>query len=146
MNRQKMSRLGLLATGIFFGLNIAAAQADDYQPGDAAKGEKLFKKCSTCHEVGADAKNKVGPHLNDLFGRTAGALEDYKYGKSLKKAGEEGLVWTEEETFAFLKNPRKYLRKRLDDKKAKSKMTYKLKKEDQRADIIAYLKTFSKSE
>ena len=40
----------------------------------------------------------------------------------------------------------RYLRKRLDDKKAKSKMTYKLKKADQRADIIAYLKTFEKPE
>ena len=94
--------------------------------------------------VGPDAKKKVGPPLNDLFGRTAGSYEDFKYGKSLVAAGEAGLVWTEEEVFEYLRDPKKYLRAKLDDKKAKSKMAYKLKKEDQRADVIAYLKTFSK--
>ena len=37
-----------------------------------AKGEKVYKKCKTCHSVGPKAKNKVGPHQNDLIGRIAG--------------------------------------------------------------------------
>ena len=120
----------------------ALAHAQD--AGDAAKGEKVFRKCAACHAVGEGAKNKVGPMLTGVFGRQAGSVEGYKYGKSIVKAGETGLVWTEEELFAYLKNPKKYLRKRLDDKKAKSKMPFKLKKDGQRADVIAYLKTFSK--
>lgn len=125
---------------------LGSAFADAHLNGDAAKGEKLFKKCATCHKVGPDAKNGVGPQLNGIVGRAAASLEDYKYGKSLKAAAEQGLVWDEAELFAYLKNPKKYLREKLDDKKAKSKMALKVKKEDQRADIIAYLKTFAAPE
>ncbi len=132
---------GLFAA-LVFSPNFAFAE-----DGDAKKGEKVFKKCRACHAVGEDAKHKVGPMLNGIVGRTAGTADGFdKYGKSLKAAGEAGLVWNEEELFAYLKNPKKYLRKKLDDKKAKSKMSYKLKKEDQRRDIIAYLKTFSVSQ
>lgn len=111
--------------------------------GDAANGEKLFKRCASCHMVGEGAKNKVGPVLNDLFGRTAGGLEGYKYGPSIVAAGEAGLVWNADEVFEYLADPRKYLRAKLEDKKAKSKMAFKLKKEDDRKDVIAYLMQFS---
>ncbi|MEL6750760.1 MAG: cytochrome c family protein [Pseudomonadota bacterium] len=120
-----------------------AAFADGHTAGDAAKGEKVFRRCQSCHMVGPDAKAKVGPALNGVIGRTAGSWEDYKYGDSLKAAGEAGLVWDEAEMFAYLEDPRAYLRAKLDDKSAKSKMAFKLRKEDQRADVIAYLKTFA---
>jgi len=110
---------------------------------DAANGESLFKKCSSCHTIGDGAENGVGPQLTGIVGRAAGSVEGYKYGKSLAAAGEAGLVWTEEELSAWLVNPKKYLRAKLEDKKAKSKMSFKLKKEDDRADVIAYLATFS---
>ena len=131
----------LLVTSI-----VLATPAYALDGGDATKGEGVFKKCQSCHQIGEGAENKVGPMLNDLIGRTAGTVEDFKYGKSIVKAGEAGLVWTEEEIFAYLKDPKKYLRKKLDDKKAKSKMSFKLKKEDERQNVIAYLKTFSAAE
>ena len=81
--------------------------------------------------------------MNGIIGRTAGAYEGMKYGKSIVAAGEAGLVWTEDELFNYLKNPKKYLRARLDDKKAKSKMAYKMKKDADRTNIIAYLATFA---
>ncbi|MBO6814844.1 MAG: cytochrome c family protein [Rhizobiaceae bacterium] len=111
--------------------------------GDAEKGEAVFKKCKSCHMVGDDAQNRVGPVLNNVFGRQAGTFADYKYGKSIVDAGEDGLVWNDEEMFEYLADPKKYLRAKLDDKKAKSKMSFKLKKEDERANVIAYLKSFS---
>ena len=43
--------------------------------GDAAKGEKVFAKCKTCHEI-ATVKNKVGPTLHGVIGRKAGTVED----------------------------------------------------------------------
>ena len=135
--------LGMAVFAVAASFSILAF-ADGHSAGDAAKGEKVFKKCSSCHMVGPDAKTKVGPPLNDIIGRKAGSLEGFKYGKSIVAAGEAGLVWTDEELFAYLKNPKKYLRAKLDDKKAKSKMSQKLKKEGQRADVIAYLKTFTK--
>ena len=122
----------------------ASAFADGHSKGDLEKGKKVCKKCAACHAVGEGAKKKVGPPLNDLIGRTAGTFEGMKYGKSLVKAGEAGLVWNAEELFAYLKNPKKYLRKKLDSKKAKSKMSLKLKKDKDRANVIAYIATFSK--
>ena len=133
-------KTGLAAFAMF---TLAGGYAYAFDGGDATKGESVFKKCQSCHMVGEGAKNKVGPVLNDLIGRQAGTFEDYKYGASIVAAGEAGLVWTEEEIFAYLEDPRKYLRAKLDDKKAKSKMSFKLKKEEDRKHVIAYLKTFS---
>ena len=141
MVHYKQLKLAAVAAGISA---IFMAQANAFDGGDAEKGEKVFKKCASCHMVGEGAKNKVGPVLNDLIGRTAGTAEDYKFGKSIIAAGEAGLVWTEEEVFKYLEDPRKYLRAKLDDKKAKSKMSFKLKKEQDRKDVIAYISTFSK--
>lgn len=104
--------------------------------GDAGKGEKVFRKCKACHAVGEGAKNKVGPHLNDVVGRTAGSLDDFKYSKAMVAAGEEGIVWDEETLSAYLEKPRDYIKG--------NRMGFAgLRKEDDRADVIAYLKTFS---
>lgn len=135
-----------VALALSFTLGAASAYA--MEGGDAAEGENVFKKCQSCHMVGADAKNKVGPILTGVIGRQAGSLESYgnKYGDDLVAAGEAGLVWNADEMFEYLKDPRKYLRAKLDDKKAKSKMAFKLRKEDDRKNVIAYLATFSDAE
>ena len=73
-------------------------------------------------------------------------MPKFKYGKSLAAAAEAGLVWTEEELLDYLQDPRKYLRAKLEDKKAKSKMAFKLKKDQDRLDVISYLKTIEASE
>ena len=111
--------------------------------GDAAKGEAVFKKCMACHMVGEGAKNKVGPILTNIVGSKIASVEGYKYGKSIIALGETGAVWSEDELSEWLLDPKKYLRAKLGDKKAKSKMSFKLKKEDDRNDLIAYLATFS---
>ena len=51
--------------------------------GDAAKGEKVFKKCKACHAVGDGAKNKVGPMLNGIVGATAGQVKDCAGGEGV---------------------------------------------------------------
>jgi len=134
-------RFGMKSLAILAVAALAANAAN--AAGDAAKGEKVFKKCKACHRVGPKAKNAVGPVLNGVIGRTAGTYEGYKYGKSLKAAGEAGLVWTEEEVVKWLENPKQYLKDRLGDSKAKTKMTYKLKKEADRVNVTAYLATLS---
>lgn len=111
--------------------------------GDAANGEAVFKKCSSCHMVGEGAKNKVGPILTNVVGSKVASVEDYKYGNSIAALGETGAVWTQEEIFAYLADPKDYLREKLDDKKAKSKMSFKLKDETERNDVIAYLATLT---
>ena len=54
--------------------------------GDAAKGEKVFRKCKACHAA-EEAKNKVGPHLVGVIGRQAASVEGYKYGSGLTDCG-----------------------------------------------------------
>lgn len=104
--------------------------------GDAAKGEKVFKKCAACHAVGDGAKNKVGPQLNEVFGRTAGKAEDYKYSKAMIQAGEEGLVWDETTMATYLEKPKAMIKG--------TKMAFAgLRKQEDLDNVIAYLATFS---
>ena len=104
--------------------------------GDAAKGEKVFKKCKACHTA-TDEKNKVGPHLVNIIGRKAASVDGYKYGKGIKAAAEKIGEWDEAKLMGYLENPKKFV-------DGKSKMTFRLKKEDQRADVIAYLASLAK--
>lgn len=122
--------VGLLA------MTAGYAAAESHSAGDAAKGEKVFRKCMACHAVGPDAKNKVGPELNGIVGRQAAALEEFGYSDAFKAKGEEGLVWDAESLDAFLEKPRDYVKG--------TKMSFAgLRKEDDRADVIAYLATFN---
>jgi cytochrome c len=117
--------------------------AQPVQAQDAEHGEKVFRKCTSCHKLGDDAKNSVGPVLNGVIGRTAGTYEGYKYGKSLVAAGEAGLVWNEDLIAQYIADPKKFLKEYLNEDKVLAKMTFKLAKEQDRLDVIAYLKTFS---
>ncbi len=136
----------LLST-MTLGLSLVAAPlfADGHASGDAAAGEKVFKKCKACHAVIADDETviqkggKTGPNLFGVYTRQAGTAEGYKYGKSIVAAGEAGLKWNEADFVNFVANPKQFLGDYLDDKKAKSKMSFKLKKDQDAADVWAYL-------
>lgn len=106
---------------------------------DVDKGKKVFRKCKACHEVKKE-KNKVGPNLINLFGRKAGVLEGYKFSKAMKtKGADEGLEWNDETLDAYLTKPKEYVKG--------TKMAFPgLKKEKDRVNVIAYLKTFSKAD
>lgn len=136
-----MKRKWILALAAVLALGFGASGA--LAAGDAASGEKVFKKCKSCHTVEA-GKNKIGPSLAGVVGRTAGSLDGFtKYSDSMVAAGQKGLVWDEASIDAFLSDPKGFLREYLGDDSAKTKMTLKLTKEDQRADVIAYLKANS---
>ena len=99
------------------------------QAGDAAAGAKVFKKCKACHYVDQE-KNKSGPHLVNIVGRAAGAVDGFKYSKAM--AGS-GLVWDQATLAGFLAK-KKYLKG--------TKMSFAgLKKESDIANVIAYLKS-----
>lgn|GEM_PF-608268 len=118
--------------------NVASAQE-----GNVQAGAEVFKSCAACHMVGEGAKNRIGPVLTGVVGRPAGSFEGYKYGSGLKAANQKGLVWSEEEIAKWLVNPKKYIRGYTGDKKAKAKMSFRLKDEQKRRDVIAYLKSLS---
>ncbi|MDJ1006244.1 MAG: c-type cytochrome [Paracoccaceae bacterium] len=118
---------------------LATAPAEpEPDQGDAlvATGEKLFRQCSTCHEVGPGARNKSGPHLNGLFGRVMGSVDGFRYSGGFETAMEEGKVWDEAELAAFLADPKGYM--------SGTRMSFRgLKTDEDQAAIAAYLSAAS---
>lgn len=139
MTVSKISLVSLFARTL--GVLLVVVLAPFASAQDAAKGETVFKKCKSCHQVGANAKNRTGPVLNGVVGRAAGSVEGFKYSPDLAKAAENGLVWTEEALAEWLADPRKFLRTYLNDGGAKSKMTTRITREQDRLDVIGYLAT-----
>lgn len=112
---------------------------------DLKAGEKLFKKCAACHQIGDGARNGAGPVLTGVIGRTAGTYPGFKYSKSMRAAGEAGHVWDQESIIEYIENPTKYLRHLLDDPRAKAKMRFKLKSVVDRRLVVAYVASFSQT-
>nr|WP_242509487.1 cytochrome c family protein [Rhodovulum imhoffii] len=112
---------------------MAVADSSDQEA--AAAGERIFRKCQACHMVGADAVHKTGPVLNGVVGRPVAVVQDFGYSDTLRALGAEGKVWTPEELMEFLAKPKDYAKG--------TKMTFAgLRKEEERAHVIAYLATF----
>jgi len=110
--------------------------------GDAAKGEKDFRRCGVCHSAKPD-KVKIGPSLYGVVGRQAGSSAAYasRYSADMKAAGAKGLKWDEEKLTAYLKDPAKFIGGVLGKGKAKLRMRNKFPKESFRKDVAAYLAT-----
>lgn len=116
-------RLMMVATAALLAFAPAASAG-----GDAAKGQKVFNKCKACHEVATD-KNKVGPTLKGLFGRTSGTVEGFAYSDEMKA---KAIVWSEETLKPYLADPKAVV--------PNGKMAFAgLKKEEELEDVIAYL-------
>ena len=97
--------------------------------GNVEHGQKVFKKCSACHSVKKNGKNKIGPALYNVLGRNMAALDDYKYSKALIAFDKS---WTFDEMNSFLIKPAKYIKG--------TKMAFAgLKKEEDRASVILYM-------
>lgn len=113
-------------------LGPVAAQAE----GDAEAGEKVFRKCAACHQLGPDAENRVGPHLNGIHGRVAGTVGDFAYSDAMVRAGKDGLTWSDRTLDAFIKNPKAKI--------LKTRMNFTgLDDAQDRADLLAFLRRAS---
>ncbi|MCZ4280659.1 cytochrome c family protein [Kiloniella laminariae] len=125
-----MKKIALMAFGLTAGIALGLGTA---QAGDAAAGEKVFKKCKSCHTIEADGKNKIGPNLFGIIGKAAAAAEGFKYSDAMT---ESGVTWTEEALTEFLTKPKDFM--------PGTKMSFGgLKKAEQIEDLIAYLQANS---
>ncbi|WP_413717490.1 c-type cytochrome [Silicimonas sp. MF1-12-2] len=117
--------------------------------GDPAAGEAAFSKCQSCHVVQNDAGEvlagrnaKTGPNLFGVVGRQAGTVDGFRYKKSIVEAGEGGLVWDAATIAAYLQDPTAFLKETLGDNGARSGMAFKVRSEEEAADLAAFLATF----
>lgn len=145
-----MSKPTLAITFCMMALSTHVAAA-----GDPATGERLYNRCSSCHAIIKDGEVLVkggitGPNLYGVVGRVAGTETDYRYGSErlpvgmftddMIRAGEEGLIWTEENIAVYARDPIGFIKEYLGDDTARPNMSVKLKKGAE--DIAAYLATF----
>jgi len=98
--------------------------------GDPAKGAITFHQCMTCHSA-AQGVNRVGPSLYGVVGRHSGIIPGFNYSDANKNSG---ITWTEQELFTYLENPQRTV--------PGTRMAFAgLRSAQQRADVIAFLKT-----
>ena len=106
-----------------FGMPVAASAQ-----GDPTQGRRVYAQCMACHEL-ANERNKVGPHLVGIFGRTAGAVEGFNYSDAMANSG---VVWTEETIAAYVKDPLGYIEG--------NRMAFAgLRRDEDVANLIAYM-------
>ncbi len=122
------------AVALFAAISVVTLWTGQSQAQDAAAGEKVFAKCKACHVADED-KNKVGPSLKGVIGRTAGTHEGFKYSTAMIDAGKGGLVWDEAKLTTYLHDPKAMVKG--------TKMAFPgLKNDADIANVIAYLKQF----
>lgn len=110
-------------------LSLAGAALAD---GDATRGKAVFRQCQSCHSLDEGA-NRYGPSLFHLLGRPVASAVGYNYSAAMKAFGAAGHVWDEATLGAYLVAPRDYI--------PDIRMAFAgLKRPDDIADIIAYLK------
>ena len=115
----------LISTVIFIAwVNAVLAQ-------DVTAGEAAFRKCQVCHDVGENARSKLGPPLNGLDGRKAASVEGYAYSEANKNSG---ITWDEAAFKEYIKDP--------SAKIPGTKMIFSDKDEKEIDDLWAYLKQF----
>ena len=114
---------------------VAALAGPAFAEGDPAKGEKVYRKCKSCHMIGTDAKNRAGPILTGIVGAAAASVEGFNYSDALSEKAAEGLAWSEENLTAYLSNPKEFI--------PGNRMSFAgLRKDDDIVNLIAYLATF----
>lgn len=121
----------LIVFAMLSGTASAAAQDKDKL---VVIGELVFYACQSCHFVGDQKLEKVGPNLNDLFGRKPGGLPEYTYSLALTRFSESN-VWDEATLTKFLHDPGALV--------AGTNMKFPgLKKDEEVQALLAYLATF----
>jgi cytochrome c len=135
-------------------LILAGPALAEAPTGDSAAGEDVFKKqCAACHvvvnadgETLAGSRGQQGPNLYGVPMQHVGTVEEFKYGKPMMVAAElPDLVWTEAEFVAYVQDPSGWLSEKLGEK-SRSKMTHKVRKEQDALDVYAFIYSLSPAE
>ncbi|MGV6874396.1 c-type cytochrome [Pseudochelatococcus sp. B33] len=105
---------------------------------DPARGERAIAKCRACHNFAEGAGSKVGPDLYDVVNRDIGSVGGFGYSNAMKAHAEAGDKWTYDALDHFIQSPKAFAPGTI--------MAFAgVPKAEERADIIAYLRTLSES-
>ena len=130
-----MPALGAVA---LIALLLPASVAAAAEQGDIERGADLWKQCSACHMVGPEAHSRIGPSLNEIFGRRAATVEDFRYSDAMRRAGADGLHWTADKLDNYIENPKTLV--------TGTRMNFRgLKEAADRRDLLAFLRQYSAS-
>ena len=112
-------------------LMVTPAMAD----GNVAAGEIVFQRCIVCHvKLDPEHPERMGPSLHGIVGRPVASVEGYAYSDAMKAFGATGAKWDEATLDQFLKIPIDFVKG--------AKMTVPgARRDTERADLIAYLKS-----
>jgi cytochrome c len=115
---------------------------------DVAAGETVFGKCKACHRVESGNEvlvkgGRTGPNLWNVIGRQAGTLQDFNFGSGMQALVVKNIIWDEALLIEYLADPTAWVKKMGEDDGLKSKMTFKLTKPEDAANVAAYLKSLS---
>lgn len=100
------------------------------------EGARLYRRCASCHEIGPDARNKVGPHLNEILGRPAASIDGFRFSRALTAMADEGLIWEADTLDAFLLRPSDFV--------LGTRMSFSgVEKDSDRENLILYLATLT---
>lgn len=112
------------------------SMAEVFASANAANGAAVFRQCATCHTINKGGANGAGPNLHGVVGRNHGAVAGFNYSAAMKAKASE--PWTLEQLYAFITNPRGAL-------PGTSMAFAGIRSEQQRADLLAYLREQSDS-
>lgn len=144
-----------LAATVLAVTSFGPAFADGHAAtGDAEAGEHQFRRqCIACHVVAnadgdvlAGRSARTGPNLFAIAGRQLGVIDGFRYGDSIVELGEGGQVWTEDAFVAYVQDPTGWIRATLDNNRARGKMAYRVRNEEDAINMFAYLATFADDE
>ncbi len=112
------------------GAGVSALPVMAQEAGNADEGAKIFRRCQACHTV-TEGQHRVGPSLYNVVGRAAATVEGFPRYSDAMKASD--ITWTEDNISSYLENPRAFI-------PGNSMAFPGLRKEQDRLDVIAYLK------
>ncbi|WP_027039613.1 c-type cytochrome [Mesorhizobium ciceri] len=111
--------------------------ADLLATANVEQGAAVFKKCQACHSGEKGGPNKVGPDLWDLIDRPVAEHEGFAYSAGMKEFSKGGAEkWTYDNLNHFITSPKKFV-------KGTAMGFAGLPKDEDRANVIAYLRTLS---
>jgi len=138
---------GTLAYAVDLSATVASSSAEEEDVGpvdfglllanaDLSSGERVSRRCTSCHSFEEGGPDMIGPHMWDVMGRKVASVDGYAYSGAMKVYGEGGALWGYENMYAYLERPSAYVEG--------TAMSFAgLRDRDDRIDIIAYMRTLS---